>query len=102
MRRPKVFVAGFFDGLHPGHISFLNEASKYGDLHVSIGGDKNLLHLKNTQPLFCEDERKYMLDALSCVKDSSISRNENGALSFLKYFSKIHPDIFITNTDASL
>lgn len=102
MRRPKVFVAGFFDGLHPGHISFLKEASRHGDLYVSIGSDKNLLHLKNTQPLFCEDERKYMLDALSCVKGSSISRNETGALSFLKYFSKIHPDIFITNTDASL
>ena len=102
MRRTKVFVAGFFDGLHPGHISFLTECAKYGDLYVSIGSDKNLITLKKTQPLFHENERKYMLDALSCVKESAISKGEIGAFSFLKYFNKVCPDIFITNTDASM
>ena len=102
MRRTKVFVAGFFDGLHPGHISFLTECAQYGDLYVSIGSDKILITLKKTQPLFHENERKYMLDALSCVKESAISKGEIGAFSFRKYFNKVCPDIFITNTDASL
>jgi len=34
----KVLVFGIFDGLHPGHISFLRQAKKHGDfLVVAIG-----------------------------------------------------------------
>ena len=43
----KVFVSGCFDLLHSGHIKFLTEAAKYGDLYVSVGSDKTINELKH-------------------------------------------------------
>lgn len=48
----KVLVSGCFDLLHAGHIQFLNEASAYGRLFVSVGTDENLEHLKKSRRIF--------------------------------------------------
>ena len=66
--KKKVFVTGCFDMLHSGHIAFLQEAASYGDLYVSIGADENVYNLKGRYPVNTQDERKYMIDALACVK----------------------------------
>lgn len=39
MRNKKAFVAGFFDLLNSGHVSFLRDAYRLGDLYVGIGSD---------------------------------------------------------------
>ena len=69
----KVFVTGCFDLLHSGHVAFLTEAAEYGEVYVGIGSDQTVYHLKGRYPVNNQDERKYMLEALKCVKRCSIN-----------------------------
>lgn len=94
----KVFVTGCFDMLHSGHVAFLKEASGYGDLYVCIGSDANVEHLKGRYPVNSEDERKYMISALSCVTRCELNSGW-GIIDFEKELRSIMPDIFIVNED---
>jgi cytidyltransferase-like protein len=99
--RKKVLVAGFFDLLHSGHISFLEEAAELGDVYVSLGSDKNSVAMKNKTPVCSEDERKYILESIRWIKEVKISSGETGSSSYVPYLDQIRPDIFFTNEDAS-
>ena len=94
----KVFVSGCFDVLHSGHIAFLQEAAQYGDLYVALGSDKTVLELKNRPTLYTENERKYMLEALSCVHKVYISPG-SGYLDFVEVLDLVKPDIFFVKED---
>jgi cytidyltransferase-like protein len=94
----KVFVSGCFDILHSGHIAFLKEASQYGDLYVGLGSDKTVYELKGRNTVNSEDERLYMIQALSCVHNVKINRG-SGIIDFLDDLKEINPDIFVVNED---
>lgn len=94
----KVFVSGCFDVLHSGHIRFLEEASQYGDLYVSVGSDKNVEILKHRKPLYNQDERLYMVSAIKFVQEAFIAKGE-GLLDFSAEIKEIKPDIFFVNSD---
>jgi cytidyltransferase-like protein len=96
--RKKVFVSGCFDILHSGHIAFLKEASQYGDLYVGLGSDKTIYDLKGRKTINSEEERLYMLEALSCVHKVKINSG-CGILDFLGDMKKLGPDVFIVNED---
>lgn len=98
IKKKKVFVSGCFDMLHSGHIAFLKEAAEYGDVYIGIGSDRTLKELKGREPINSEDERLYMLTALSCVKKVIINKG-SGFLDFLCILKEIKPDIFIVNED---
>ncbi len=97
----KVFVSGCFDLLHSGHVAFLEEAAKYGDLYVALGSDQTVYDLKGRPPVNNQEERLYMVQALRCVKQAFISRG-SGMLDFIHEFKEIQPDIFIVNEDGNL
>jgi cytidyltransferase-like protein len=97
----KVFVSGCFDLLHSGHIAFLEEAAKYGDLYVALGSDKTVYDLKGRAPINTEEERLYIVQSLSCVKNAFVSQG-SGMLDFLDEFKQVHPDILIVNEDGNL
>ncbi len=92
----RVFVSGFFDLLNSGHVSFLKEAARFGDLYVGIGSDKNFEQLKGRKPVASEQERLYMVKAVRHVKDAVINTG-TGILDFEETISKINPDILIVN-----
>ena len=94
----KVFVSGCFDLLHSGHVSFLKEASQFGNLCVGLGSDQTIYDLKGRNTVNSEDERKYMLESLSCVHSVKINSG-NGILDFLDDMRKLKPDVFIVNED---
>jgi cytidyltransferase-like protein len=94
----KVFVSGCFDILHSGHIAFLKEASQFGDLYVGLGSDKTVNDLKGRKTVNSEDERLYMLEALSCVHRVKVNRG-TGILDFQNDMKELKPDIFIVNED---
>jgi len=96
--RKKVFVSGCFDMLHSGHIAFLKEASRFGDLYVGLGSDKTISELKGKNTINSEDERLYMLEALSCVHKVSINSG-SGILDFLDDMKALSPDVFVVNED---
>ncbi|MEI9863127.1 MAG: adenylyltransferase/cytidyltransferase family protein [Limisphaerales bacterium] len=100
MRAKKVFVSGCFDMLHSGHVCFLKTAADHGELHLGIGADKTVKELKGRFPVNTQDERKYMLQALKCVKAVHINRG-SGLLDFLQEVKQIKPDIFVVNEDGN-
>lgn len=94
----KVFVTGCFDMLHSGHVAFLSEAATFGDLYVSIGADENVRHLKGRYPVNSQDERKYMIDSLGCVKKCMVNTGW-GLLDFENELAVVKPDVFVVNED---
>jgi cytidyltransferase-like protein len=98
MAKKKVLVSGCFDMLHSGHVAFLKEASGFGDLYIGLGSDKTIRDLKGRETIYSEDERAYMLSALSCVHKVFINKG-SGLLDFLEDMKELKPDIFIVNED---
>jgi cytidyltransferase-like protein len=100
MEEKKVFVSGCFDMLHSGHVAFLKEASQFGNVYVGLGSDETVYNLKGRYPVNNQDERKYMIDALGCVKESVINSG-GGIMDFLSELDLIKPDFFIVNEDGN-
>lgn len=96
----KIFVSGCFDLLHSGHVAFMKEAAAYGDLYVCIGSDECVFALKGRYPVNSQDERKYMIESLACVKECRINTGM-GIMDFLNEIRDIKPDIFVVNEDGS-
>ncbi len=96
--RKKVFVSGCFDMLHSGHVAFLEEAAGYGDLHVGIGLDQTVFEIKGRYTVNSEAERRYMLEALACVKACTVNSGR-GILDFEDDLRLVRPDVLVTNED---
>jgi D-beta-D-heptose 7-phosphate kinase/D-beta-D-heptose 1-phosphate adenosyltransferase len=64
-----VFTNGCFDLLHIGHVTYLQEAARLGDiLVVAVNSDEAVQRLKGkSRPVISERDRAAMLAALSCV-----------------------------------
>jgi cytidyltransferase-like protein len=98
MKAKKVMVSGCYDLLHGGHIAFFKTASAYGDLHVVVGRDENLLLLKGKKPVFSEEERLYIVKSIKYVYETCLASG-SGMLDFEPELKTIKPDIFIVNHD---
>jgi cytidyltransferase-like protein len=96
----KVMVTGCFDMLHSGHVAFLNEAKKFGEVYACIGNDDNVYGLKGRYPVNHQYERKYMIENLSSVKQCTINKGK-GIIDFLAEMDEIQPDIFLVNEDGA-
>ena len=95
---PKAFVSGSFDMLHSGHVEFFREAAQYGDLHVALGSDRTIFELKGRSTVNSEQERLFLVKAVSYVKGAFISRG-SGILDFEAELRDLLPDYFIVNAD---
>ena len=69
-RQKIVFTNGCFDVLHYGHVRYLLEAKKLGDiLVVGLNSDESVRRLKGpTRPVNGEKERAFVLAALACIE----------------------------------
>ena len=69
LNRRMVFTNGYFDLFHSGHVQFLQEARKLGDLLiVGINSDRSTQANKGPgRPLLKEQERIAILTELQCV-----------------------------------
>ncbi|MGP8202086.1 MAG: adenylyltransferase/cytidyltransferase family protein [Limisphaerales bacterium] len=99
-RKKKVFVSGCFDMLHSGHVRFLEEAARHGDVYVALGSDQTVRDLKGRAPVNTQSERKYMLEALKHVKACLINSG-SGLMDFLAELKCVAPDIFLVNEDGN-
>lgn len=88
-----VFTNGCFDLLHVGHVSFLQQAAKLGDvLIVGVNSDASIRRLKGSQrPFISQESRAAMLAALACV-DHVIIFDEDTPHRLLH---EIRPDILV-------
>lgn len=64
-----VFTNGCFDILHKGHVAYLNEARKLGDLLVvGLNSDASVKRLKGPErPINNEQDRKFVLSNLKSI-----------------------------------
>lgn len=97
-KRPTVMVSGCFDGLHSGHVAFLQSAAAFGDLHVSLGSDATVMGLKGRPPRFPASERLYLVQALACVSRAFIASG-TGMLDFAAELEQLRPSLFVVNQD---
>ena len=97
----KVFVTGCYDLFHSGHVEFFREAAKYGDLYVAIGSDKTIYGLKGRMTVNSEQERLFMVKAVSHVHDAFVSQG-SGILDFETELREMRPDYFVVNSDGNI
>lgn len=92
-----VFTNGCFDLLHIGHVTYLEEAKKLGDiLIVGINTDNSVKKLKGpTRPIQNENDRCSILAALKAV-DHTILFDEETPLQLIE---KIEPDVLTKGGD---
>lgn len=64
VKENKVLVFGTFDGIHPGHIHFLKEAKKLGDLYISVSSNESALQRKGKHPIQNVKQRIEALEQL--------------------------------------
>lgn len=92
-----VFTNGCFDILHIGHIRYLREASKLGDvLVVGLNSDTSVKRLKGEErPINSEMDRAEMLGALGFVDYIAIFEADT-PLELIKH---IQPDVLVKGGD---
>jgi cytidyltransferase-like protein len=97
--RKKVIVTGCYDWLHSGHVRFFEETSALGDLYVVVGHDENVRLLKGEgHPMFGQEERRYMVQAIRHVTQALVSTG-HGWMDAAPEIARIQPDIYAVNED---
>lgn len=92
-----VFTNGCFDLLHYGHIKYLREAKRKGDvLIVAINSDASVRRIKgNKRPIVNEKDRLRLLAALESV-DYTVLFGEDTPLELIK---SLKPDVLVKGAD---
>ncbi len=92
-----VFTNGCFDILHAGHVHYLNECKKLGDiLVVGINSDNSIKRLKGEKrPILPLELRAYTLSNL-CAVDFVVPFEEDTPYNLIK---EIKPDILVKGGD---
>jgi glycerol-3-phosphate cytidylyltransferase len=92
-----VFTNGCFDIIHSGHIYYLTEAKKYGDLLIiGLNTDDSVSRLKGpSRPINRQHDRATVLAALKPV-DYVCFFDEDTPLELIKF---LNPDVLVKGAD---
>lgn len=92
-----VFTNGCFDLLRSGHVDCLIQARALGDkLIVGLNSDSSVRRLKGPQrPLFCQDDRAFLLRALRCVDEVVIFEDDTPE----DLIRSLRPDVLVKGSD---
>jgi D-beta-D-heptose 7-phosphate kinase / D-beta-D-heptose 1-phosphate adenosyltransferase len=92
-----VFTNGCFDVVHRGHVAYLNQAKRLGDvLVVAVNSDASVARLKGAErPVNTAADRAAVLAALSCVDYVTIF-DEDTAVNLLR---ELRPDVYAKGGD---
>ena len=95
--RKIVFTNGVFDIIHRGHVQYLNEAKKLGDvLIVGLNSDSSVKQIKgDSRPVNNEIDRAYVLVNLKAV-DNVVIFTEDTPFNLIK---SIVPDVLVKGGD---
>ena len=92
-----VFTNGCFDILHRGHVDYLENAKKMGDiLIVGLNSDESVKKIKgDKRPIVAQDDRALVLSALGCVDYVCIFDEETPE----ELIKKLIPDVLVKGGD---
>jgi len=91
-----VFTNGCFDLIHIGHIRYLREARKFGDvLVVGLNSDGSVSRIKPGRPVTPQDQRAEILSSLEMVDYVTIF-DEPTPYELIKL---VQPDVLIKGGD---
>ncbi len=95
--RKIVFTNGCFDILHLGHVRYLEEAKRLGDILITgLNSDSSVRRIKGEgRPIVPEDERAEVLSALEVV-DYVVIFNEDTPKELIEL---IEPDLLVKGAD---
>ncbi len=95
-----VVTNGCFDLLHPGHVTYLENARNLGDaLLVGLNGDEATRQLKGPgRPVNCESDRAAVLAALASVDGVCIFAEKTAT----RFLLAAQPDIYVKGGDYTL
>jgi D-glycero-beta-D-manno-heptose 1-phosphate adenylyltransferase len=98
--RKLVVTNGCFDILHPGHVTYLENARNFGDaLLVGLNGDEATRQLKGAgRPVNAEADRAAVLAALASVDGVCIFAEKTAT----RFLSAARPDIYVKGGDYTL
>ena len=91
----KVLVGGTFDLIHPGHIFYLKEASKYGLVYAIVARDDNVLRIKGRKPILDQASRLTVIESIKYVYKAVLG----DVADIYKPVEAIKPDIIILGPD---
>ena len=91
-----VFTNGCFDIIHIGHIRYLKEAKKYGDvLVVGLNSDRSVSVIKPQRPINPQDQRAEVLASLGMV-DYVTQFDEETPYELIRL---LQPDVIVKGGD---
>lgn len=91
-----VFTNGCFDIIHIGHVRYLKEAKKLGDvLVIGLNSDSSVNRLKPGRPINPEYQRAEVLASIEMVDYVTIF-NEDTPYELIKY---LRPDVLVKGGD---
>jgi rfaE bifunctional protein nucleotidyltransferase chain/domain len=91
-----VFTNGCFDIIHVGHIAYLRQAKKLGDvLVVALNSDKSVSFIKPKRPINPQHHRTEVLSSLEMV-DYVTLFDEETPYELIKF---LQPDILVKGGD---
>jgi D-glycero-beta-D-manno-heptose 1-phosphate adenylyltransferase len=95
-----VVTNGCFDLLHPGHVTYLENARNLGDaLLVGLNGDEAVRKLKGEgRPINDEQDRAAVLAALESVTGVCIFAEPTAT----RFLAQAQPDIYVKGGDYTL
>jgi len=95
-KETRVYTGGTFDLLHPGHIDFLKECSKFGKVYVSLNTDEFIERYKGKKPILTFTERETVLNAIKYVHRVIPNEGEEDSKIAIQ---KVKPDFIIIGSD---
>ena len=91
-----VFTNGCFDIIHKGHVRYLRQARKLGDvLIVGLNSDRSVALIKPGRPINSEKDRAEVLAAL-CMVDYVTIFNETTPYTLIR---SLRPDVLVKGGD---
>ncbi len=94
----KVFIAGTFDILHPGHVELIKYAASFGRLFVVVARDVNVVKDKGREPVLDENSRLKMVSAIRYVYRAMLGDEKD----YLKPIEEVKPDVIVLGPDQNV
>lgn len=93
-----VATSGWFDPIHPGHISCIMDSKKFGDILVVIINGDQMAITKKGKPFMPASDRAYQVDCIKGV-DYTVIYDHPTDYSVIGGLELVKPDVFTKGGD---